>query len=78
MTEEYIKKSWRNLVTPFIIGLVVLIVSILFHRLGSKKPTPQTISLFGCVLGMVFIVFSGMKMLKFRKYLKSLNEQKND
>jgi len=78
MTEEYIKKSWRNLITPFLIGFVIFMVSILFHFLGSKRPTPQTISFFGCVLGLVFMVFTGIKMLKFRGYLKSLNkEQKN-
>ena len=74
MTEENIKKTWRNLFTPFLIGIVIFIVSLLFHRLGSKRPTPQTISLFGCVLGFVFILFSGMKILKFRKYLKTENE----
>ena len=74
MTEENIKKSWRNLLTPFIIGLVVLIASILFHRLGSKRATPQTISLFGCVFGIVFMVIPGIKMIQFRKYLKSLND----
>jgi len=75
MTEENIKKSWRNLLTPFIIGLVVFIVSILFNRLGSKRPTPQTISLFGCVFGIVFMVFPGIKMIKFKKYLKDLNNK---
>tara|TARA_B100001971_G_C18111914_1_gene494665 strand:+ start:61 stop:288 length:228 start_codon:yes stop_codon:yes gene_type:complete len=75
MTEENIKKSWRNLLIPFIIGLIVFIVSFLFHQLGSKRPTPQTISLFGCVFGIVFMFFLGMKMLKFRKYLKNLNDQ---
>lgn len=75
MTEENIKKSWRNLITPFLIGLVVFIISILFHYLGSKRPTPQTTSFFGCVLGLVFMVFTGIKMLKFRKYLKTLNEE---
>jgi len=74
MTEENIKKTWRNLLTPFLIGIVIFIVALLFHCLGSKRPTPQTISLFGCVLGFVFILFSGMKILKFRKYLKTENE----
>ena len=75
MTEENIKKSWRNLLTPFIIGLIVLIVSIAFNRLGSKKPIPQTISLFGCVFGIVFMVIPAMQMMKFRKYLKNHNNK---
>lgn len=72
MTEENIKKSWQNLLIPFSIGLIVFIVSLLFHRLGSKRPTPQTISLFCCVLGLVFMFFSGIKMWKFKKHLKSI------
>jgi hypothetical protein len=75
MIEEYIKKSWRNLITPFLIGFVIFILSLLFHYLGSKRPTPQTISFFGCVLGLVFMVFTGIKMLKFRRYLESLNDE---
>ena len=75
MTEETIKKTWRNLLIPFSIGLLVLIVSILLYRLGSKKPLPQTISLFGCVFGVVFMIFPGLKMIKFRKYLKNLGEE---
>jgi len=73
MTEENIKKSWKNIITPFVIGLVIFIVSILFHRLGSKRPTPQTLSLFGCVLGIIFMIFSGNKIIKFKKYLKEIN-----
>ena len=72
MTEENIRKSWRNLLTPFIIGVIVLIISILFHQLGSKKAIPQTISFFGCVFGIVFIVSPGYKMIKFKKHLKNL------
>ena len=71
MTEEEIKKTWSGLRTPFLIGLVVFIISLLFHRLGDKRPTPQTISFLGCILGLVFMFFPGRKMLKFRKYLKS-------
>ncbi len=71
MTEENIRKNLR---IQFIIGLVIFILSILFHRLGSKKPTPQTISFFGCILGIVFMVFTGSQMLKFKKYLKDRKE----
>jgi hypothetical protein len=74
MTDDNIKKSWRNLVIPFCIGLVILFASLYANRFGSKRPTPQTISLFGCVLGLIFIIFPGIKMIKFRNYLKQINK----
>lgn len=74
MTEENIKKSWKNLLIPFCIGLVIFFVSLYFNRFGSKSPTPQTISLFGCVLGLIFIIFPGIKMIKFKNYLKQNNK----
>jgi len=37
MTKEEIKKTWRSLLIPFTIGIIVFIISILFHQLGSKK-----------------------------------------
>jgi fucose 4-O-acetylase-like acetyltransferase len=70
MNEESIKKSWRNLLIPFLIGLTVFTISLVLNQFGSKRPTPQTLSLFGCVLGLVFMFFPGIKMLKFKKYLK--------
>jgi hypothetical protein len=66
MNEENIKKTWRNLLTPFLIGLIVFAISLAFNRFGSKRPIPQTLSLFG----LVFMFFPGRKMLKFKKYLK--------
>lgn len=75
MTKKEIRKTWYNLLTPFIIGLLVFIVSLVFNQFGSKRPTPQTLSLFGCVFGLVFMIFPGRKMLKFRRYLKSNNEK---
>jgi len=74
MTKQEIKKTWRDLLTPFCIGLLIFIISVIFNRLGSKRPTPQTLSLFGCILGFVFVFFPGIKILKFRKYLKSKND----
>lgn len=74
MTEDNIKKSWRNLLIPFCIGLVIFLVSIYFNRFGSKRPTPQTISLFGCILGLIFIIFPGIRMIKFKTFLKQNNK----
>lgn len=71
MNEKEIKQTWRKLVTPFFIGIIVLIVAILFHRLGSKRPGPQTLWLFAGVLGAVFVLFPGIKIIKFRQYLKT-------
>jgi uncharacterized membrane protein YdcZ (DUF606 family) len=72
MNADDIKATWKKLITPFVIGLVVFILAILFHNFGSKRPLPQTLSLFGGVFGLVFIVSSVTKMIKFNKYLKSL------
>ena len=74
MTEENIKKSWKNLLIPFCIGIIIFLVSLYFNRFGSKRPTPQTISLFGCVLGLIFIIFPGIKMIKFKQFLKQINK----
>lgn len=56
---------------PFVIGLIVLTSSVLFHRLGSKRPGPQTLWLFAGIFGAVFTLFPGIKMIKFRQYLKT-------
>lgn len=74
MNNKQINQSWKNLLIPFIIGLIVFIVSLLFHRFGSKRSTPQTISLFGCVFGLVFIIIPLIRMIKFKKYLNNRNQ----
>ncbi|WP_040282119.1 hypothetical protein [Psychroserpens damuponensis] len=74
MTEENIKKSWRNLLIPICIGIIIFLVALYFNRFGSKRPTPQTISLFGCVLGLIFIIFPGIRMIKFKTFLKQHNK----
>lgn len=70
MDAETIKKSWRNLLIPFAVGLVIFIGAILFHTYGSKKPTPQTYSLFAAIFGFIFMVSPAIKMFKFWNYLK--------
>jgi uncharacterized membrane protein YiaA len=71
MTEEEIKQTWKRLITPIIIGIVLLLVGVLWHRLGSKRSGFQVISFFVGLLGSVFIVLPGLKAMKFRKFLKS-------
>jgi len=71
MTEENIKKSWKNLKKPLIIGLFILIASFLVYKFGARS-----ISLFGfygCILGLVFIVSSSYRMYQFNTYLKENN-----
>ncbi len=75
MTESELKKTWKRTITPFIVFVLLLIVSVLFNRLGSKKPTPQTVSLFASVYSLTFTIFYGIKIFRFRKFLKQLNEQ---
>ena len=72
MTKKEIKEIWRKLLIPFFIGALVLIFSLVLNKFGSKRAIPQMFSLFGTVLGTVFIVFPVIKMIKFKKYLNSL------
>lgn len=72
MTEQKINKTWRQLVIPFIIGIALIISGILWHTYGSKKPNPQTLSLFVCVAGVILCLATGVKMIKFKKYLSDL------
>lgn len=71
MNDKEIKRTWRKLITPFVFGVIVLIIAILFHQLGSKRPGPQTFWLFAGIFGVVFIIFPGMKIIKFRQYNKT-------
>ena len=71
MDNKEIKTIWKKLIIPFVIGLIMLITAILFHRLGSKRPGPQTLWLAAGVFGAVFTLFPGIKIIKFRQYLKT-------
>jgi len=75
MTEEDIKKTWRELKIPFFLGVVVFIASVLVLNLGSQKPNPQLMSLLGCVFGIVFMFVPLLKMRKFKKYLKERDQE---
>jgi len=74
MTESELKNTWKKQITPLVIWIVLLIVSVLFNRLGSKKPIPQTVSLFASVYSLTLTFFYSVKIIKFRKKLKQLNE----
>ena len=76
MNQSEIKSTWRKLLLPLLLGLVILITSILFHRLGSKRPGPQTLSMFSGLFGVMLTGFSGFKLYKFKKYLASNEEEK--
>lgn len=71
MEEKEIKLIWKNLLTPFIIGLVIFIFGILYNEFGSKKTWPQTLSIFAIFVGLVLIIILGYKMFQFSKYLKN-------
>ncbi len=71
MDEQQRKNIWNTLLKPFIVGLVILIVAILVHRFGSKKAGMQTISLFAGVFGFVFMAVSGLRLYRFKIYLKN-------
>jgi hypothetical protein len=78
MDDKEIKRTWRTLITMFVIGVIVLTTAILFHRLGSKRPGPQTLWLFAGVFGVVFTVFPGIKIIKFRQYLRTRKDNNED
>ena len=73
MTENEIKKNWKNLITPFIVYIALFIIALGLNRFGSKKPTPQTVSLFASVFCLTFIFFYGVKIIKFKKFLNESN-----
>lgn len=74
MTESELKNTWKKIIRGFIIWVVLLIISVLYNRLGSKKPIPQTISLIASVYSLTLVFFYSVKIIKFRTYLKQLNE----
>lgn len=67
--ENEIKKYRLRLVKQFIVGFLILIISILFHLLGSKKPTPQALWFFAGVFGSTLLVFTLVQWIKLKKYL---------
>jgi hypothetical protein len=73
MTENELKSTWKKLMTPCLVWMVLLIVAVLFNRLGSKNPIPQTVSLFASVYSLTFSIFYSIKIIIFRKKLNKLN-----
>jgi hypothetical protein len=71
MNQEKTNKTWIKLLIPFTIGVIVLISSILIHRLGNLRPTPQVIFFFIGVFGLILSIFSGIKIIQFKKQLKT-------
>ena len=73
MDKEQIKKTWMRLLVPLILGFIILLTGIIWNRLGSKRPDPQTYSFFLSLLGAVLAITAGLKVVKFKKYLKDNN-----
>jgi uncharacterized membrane protein len=71
MEKGEIKKTWRNLLIPFIFGLIILFCSISFYYFGSKQANSQLLSFYSSIFGFIFMLFPGIKMFKFNKYLKN-------
>ncbi|MBR9914450.1 MAG: hypothetical protein GYB32_06425 [Algicola sp.] len=70
MTDEERKYLKKELITPVIVWMILFVIALLFNRLGSKKPTPQTVSFFASVFSFTFIVFYGIKWIKFKTHIK--------
>lgn len=73
MTKEAQKKIWRNLWTVFALGCAAIIVGITIKVVGMER---QLFLLLLCafVLGVLAIGMSTVKMIKFRKFLKTLED----
>ncbi len=78
MAPEEIKKTWNNLLSPFIVGLIAFIASVLIYLFGSPNFNYQLLGFFGSIFGLIFMGFPGVKMLQFRRYLKQLNDEQED
>jgi len=71
MNPDEIRRTWQRLTVPFGLGLIILLVSLLFHQFGSKRPSPQTVSFFSSVFGLMLSLFAGHKMIQFRRWLRN-------
>jgi hypothetical protein len=76
MEESQIRKKWLQLLIPFGISLVVLIIAVLFHRLGSKKSVPQAISFLAGLNGVGFSCVFGFRLIKFQRFLSDYRKTK--
>ena len=74
MTENELKQTWKNIIVPFAVWIVLFIVSVLYNTYGIKSSTLETVSLFASICSFAFIIFYSIKIIKFRKFLKQLNE----
>ncbi len=73
MTENEVKTTWNNIVRPFFVYVVLFIVAISIKIFGSQDASTQTAGLTASAFTFIFIVFYAVKMFKFRKKLKQLN-----
>lgn len=70
MTEKEIKKERKTLIKPLAVYIILFLIAVGFHRYGSKKPTPQTVSFFASAFCLTFTIFYGIKLYKFNKFIK--------
>jgi hypothetical protein len=71
MTQDEIKRTWRNLLIPFIAGLLILAAGISLYKFGTNSS-----SVYGIYISIFGIMLTGaaaLKVRKFRKYLRDNN-----
>ncbi len=73
MTKEAQKKVWRNLWTVFVLGCAAIIMGITIKAVGMERQLILLL-LSAFVLGFLAIGMSTVKMVKFRKFLKTLED----
>jgi hypothetical protein len=70
MDKKEIKQTCTRLLIPFIAGIVILTTGILWRTFGNTR---EIASIYISLLGVAVIVQVGLKLIKFRKYLKENN-----
>ena len=72
MDEVQIKRLWRKLTIPFFIGILILVGGIIWNRVGRQSDDFWIFSIYLAIFGGMLAAAQGIKMIKFKKYLKSL------
>jgi hypothetical protein len=76
MNAEEQRIAKRKLRQPLLAGVIITTAGLAFFEFGSKKPTPQTISLFVTVFGLILFGMAVMKLRQLRKFIADQNKGK--
>ncbi len=71
MTEKEIKTTRKNLITPIVVYIILFLVAVSFNIFGSKTSILENVSIFASVYSLTFIIFYGIKLYNFNKFIKN-------